>query len=369
MGEKKLLKGCEAIGEAAIQAGAKAFFGYPITPQSEVPEYLSKRLPEVGGVFLQAESEVAASNMLYGAAGAGVRIFTTTSSPGYSLMQEAVSYMAGSELPCVIVNIVRGGPGLGGILPGQGDYKQATRGGGHGDYRTPVLAPSTVQEAADLMIDAFDIADKYRNPVLVLGDGLIGQMMEPVEFKQRSTQVVEKPWATTGAKGRPPNIVNSLYLDAPTLERHNIKLKAKYDAIEKDERRWEEYGNTGKLDILLVAYGTVARVCKTAVDEMTKQGIRVGLFRPISLYPFPDAELRSAARQAKAILDIELSTGQMIDDVKAAVEGRVPVHYYGRVGGIVCTPEEVAFHAGRVIKGEQVYTIGEYAGLVTALTA
>jgi len=369
MGEKKLLKGCEAIGEAAVQAGAKYFFGYPITPQSEVPEYLSKRLPEVGGVFLQAESEVAASNMLYGAAGAGVRVFTTTSSPGYSLMQEAVSYMAGSELPCVIVNIVRGGPGLGGILPSQGDYKQATRGGGHGDYRTPVLAPSTVQEAADLMIDAFDLADKYRNPILVLGDGLIGQMMEPVEFKQRSPVVVDKPWATTGAVGRKPNIINSLYLDAPTLERHNIKLKAKYDAFERDERRWEEYGAKGKLDVLLVAYGTVARVCKTAVDEMTRQGLKVGLFRPITLWPFPMPELRAAARQAKAILDVELSTGQMVEDVRATMAEKVPVHFYGRVGGIVCTPEEVAFHAGRVIKGEQVNTIGEYAGLTTAVTA
>ena len=361
MGEKKLMKGNEALGEAAVQAGALAFFGYPITPQTEVPEYLSKRLPEVGGVFVQAESEVASSNMLYGAAGAGVRVFTSTSSPGYSLMAEGISYLAGAELPAVIIDIVRAGPGLGGILPGQCDYLQTTKGAGHGDYRVINLAPSTVQEAADLMMDAFDLADKYRNPVMVVGDGLIGQMMEPVEFKPRpKLELPAKDWATTGAKdGRQPNIINSLFLEALELEQHNIKLHHKYEAMERDERRWECYGPEGELDLLIVAYGTVARVSKTAADSLNENGHRVGVFRPITLWPFPEPQLMARAKQAKAILVVELSMGQMIEDVRMATHSSLPVHFFGRAGGIVCSPEEVAHEAQRVLDGEQVYTLGD----------
>jgi len=342
---KKLMKGSEAIGEAAVQAGCRLFFGYPITPQNEIPEYLSHRLPQVGGTFVQAESEVAASNMLYGAAGSGERVFTSSSSPGISLMQEAISYIAGSELPCVIVNIMRAGPGLGGILPSQSDYFQATKGGGHGDYRLLVLAPWSVQEAADLVQDAFDLADYYRNPVMILGDGLIGQMMEPVEFKERKPikDLPPKTWAATGCKGdRPTNIINSLFLDPQVLEDHNRKLKAKYEAMERDERRWVEYGTDGDYDVLVVAYGTVARVCSTAVEDLAAQGVRAALFRPVSLYPFPYDALRKAAEKARAILVVELSTGQMVEDVRLAVQGSRPVRFYGRQGGMLASPEEVA---------------------------
>jgi 2-oxoglutarate ferredoxin oxidoreductase subunit alpha len=342
---KKLMKGSEAIGEAAVQAGCRLFFGYPITPQNEIPEYLSHRLPQVGGTFVQAESEVAASNMLYGAAGSGERVFTSSSSPGISLMQEAISYIAGSELPCVIVNIMRAGPGLGGILPSQSDYFQATKGGGHGDYRLLVLAPWSVQEAADLVQDAFDLADYYRNPVMILGDGLIGQMMEPVEFKARKPikDLPPKTWAATGCKGdRPTNIINSLFLDPQVLEDHNRKLKAKYEAMERDEQRWVEYGTDGDYDVLVVAYGTVARVCSTAVEDLAAQGVRAALFRPVSLYPFPYDALRKAAEKARAILVVELSTGQMVEDVRLAVQGSRPVRFYGRQGGMLASPEEVA---------------------------
>jgi 2-oxoglutarate ferredoxin oxidoreductase subunit alpha len=342
---KKLMKGSEAIGEAAVQAGCRLFFGYPITPQNEIPEYLSHRLPQVGGTFVQAESEVAASNMLYGAAGSGERVFTSSSSPGISLMQEAISYIAGSELPCVIVNIMRAGPGLGGILPSQSDYFQATKGGGHGDYRLLVLAPWSVQEAADLVQDAFDLADHYRNPVMILGDGLIGQMMEPVEFKERKPikDLPPKTWAATGCKGdRPTNIINSLFLDPQVLEDHNRKLKAKYEAMERDEQRWFEYGTDGDYDILVVAYGTVARVCSTAVEDLAAQGIRAALFRPVSLYPFPYDALRKASEKARTLLVVELSTGQMVEDVRLAVQGSRPVRFYGRQGGMLASPEEVA---------------------------
>jgi len=284
---KKLMKGCEAIGEAAIQAGCRLFFGYPITPQNEIPEYMSHRLPQVGGTFVQAESEVAASNMLYGAAGSGERVFTSSSSPGISLMMEAISYMAGSELPAVIVNIMRAGPGLGGILPSQGDYFQATKGGGHGDYRLLVLAPWSVQEAADLVRDAFDLADFYRNPVMVLGDGLIGQMMEPVEFRadrRPCRELSPKTWAATGWKGdRPRAIINSLFLDPEVLERHNQHLKAKYDAMERDEQRWAETGAAGDCDVLVVAYGTVARVASSAMEDLQAQGVRVAFMLALLL--------------------------------------------------------------------------------------
>lgn len=344
---RKLMKGCEAIGEAAIRAGCRLFFGYPITPQNEIPEYMSRRLPEVGGTFVQAESEVAASNMLYGAAGTGERVMTSSSSPGISLMMEGLSYIAASELPVVVINIMRGGPGLGGILPSQGDYLQATKGGGHGDYRCLVLAPWSVQEAADLVQDAFDLADYYRNPVIVLGDGLIGQMMEPVEFRDDRKPI--KPiadktqWAARGWKGeRPRAIINSLFLDPEALEQHNRKLKAKYDAMVRDEVRYAEYGCAGSYDVLIVAYGTVARVCKTALDELSEEGVGVALLRPITLFPFPYEAVRKAAEKAKAVLVVELSTGQMLEDVLLAVQGTRPVRFYGRQGGMLASPEEVA---------------------------
>jgi 2-oxoglutarate ferredoxin oxidoreductase subunit alpha len=340
---KKLMKGCEAIGEAAIHAGCRLFFGYPITPQNEIPEYLSGRLPQVGGTFVQAESEVAASNMLYGAAGAGCRCFTSSSSPGISLMMEGVSYMAGAELPVVIVNIMRGGPGLGGILPSQSDYFQATKGGGHGDYRLLVLAPSTVQEAADLVIEAFDLADKYRNPVMVLGDGVIGQMMEPVEFKKtiEPADLPQKPWATVGCKGRTPNIINSLYLKGEELEQHNWHLVEKYRQMQQ-EVRYATYEADGELDVLVVAYGTVARIARTAIDSLKEKGLKIGLFRPITLFPYPSDALVQTAMRARQVLVTELSTGQMVEDVRAAIGVRKPVDFFGRVGGMVMSAEELA---------------------------
>jgi len=355
---KKLMKGCEAIGEAAIRAGCKLFFGYPITPQNEIPEYLAHRLPQVGGTFVQAESEVAASNMIYGAAGTGERVFTSSSSPGISLMQEAVSYMAGSELPVVIVNIMRAGPGLGGILPSQADYLQATKGGGHGDYSAIVLAPWSVQEAADLMGDAFDLADYYRNPVLVLGDGLIGQMMEPVEFPERRVPIKPlepKTWASNGWQGaRPRAVINSLYLDADTLEKHNQDLQAKYATMRRDEVRWKGYGLDQDCDVLVIAYGTVARVCLTAAEEMRESGVKVGILRPITLYPFPYAAIREAAAKAKSVLVVELSAGQMLQDVQIAMAGARPIHFHGRTGGNLVTPEDAAVKMRDVAEGRSV---------------
>jgi 2-oxoglutarate ferredoxin oxidoreductase subunit alpha len=353
---KKLMKGCEAIGEAAIHAGCRLFFGYPITPQNEIPEYMSGRLPQVGGAFVQAESEVAASNMLYGAAGAGCRCITSSSSPGISLMTEGMSYMAGAELPVVIVNIMRGGPGLGGILPSQSDYFQATKGGGHGDYRVLVLAPSTVQEAADLTIEAFDLADRYRNPVIVLGDGIIGQMMEPVEFKKTidPAELPPKPWATTGCRGRAPNIVNSLFLKPEELEEHNWHLQRKYRDMAK-EARHELYRAEGDIDVLIVAYGTVARIARTTVDELAASGVRAGLFRPVTLYPYPAEALVQAAARARQVLVAELSTGQMVEDVRAALAASGKrVEFYGRVGGMVMAAEEL---------GEQVQKVAAAAGV------
>ncbi len=352
---KKLMKGSEAIGEAAVRANCKLFFGYPITPQNEIPEYMSHRLPQVGGTFVQAESEVAASNMIYGAAGTGERVFTSSSSPGISLMAEGISYLAGSELPVVLVNIMRAGPGLGGILPSQADYFQATKGGGHGDYRLLVLAPWSVQEAADLVQDAFDLADFYRNPVMILGDGLIGQMMEPVEFKENRVPckpLKPKDWAATGCKGgRPTNIINSLFLDPQVLEYHNQKLKAKYDTMSRDEVRFTEYGTGDEYDLLIVAYGTVARVCSTAIEDLREDGIKAAMVRPISLFPFPYEAVRRAAKKAKAVLVVELSCGQMIEDVQLALEGSRPVHFYGRQGGMLASPEEVAQKAKEVLAG------------------
>lgn len=348
---KKLLKGCEAIGEAAVQSGCRHFFGYPITPQNEIPEYMSGRLPQVGGTFVQAESEVAASNMLYGAAGAGVRVFTSSSSPGISLMMEALSYIAGAELPVVIVNIMRGGPGLGSIQPSQADYLQATKGGGHGDYRCLVLAPSTVQEAADLMQDAFDLADKYRNPVLVLGDGLIGQMMEPVEFKHslKPEDLPPKEWASTGCKGRAPNIINSLYLQPEDLEAHNLRLQAKFAKFTA-ETRYELYNAEGDYRVLICAFGTVARIAKTAIENLREKGIQAALFRPITLYPFPEEALLKAASKAKAVLVTELNAGQMLEDVKATLGREARISFYGRMGGMITTPEEIVAEVEKLTK-------------------
>jgi len=341
---KVLMKGCEAIGEAAIRAGCRNFFGYPITPQTEVPEYLAKRFPEVDGLFVQAESEVAAINMLYGGAGVGKRVLTTSSSPGISLMAEGVSYIAACHLPVVLVNIVRAGPGLGGILPAQSDYLQATKGHGHGDYKLLVLAPSSVQEAVDLIYDAFDLADKYLTPVMVMGDGMIGQMMEPVDFPPMRDldDLPAKPWAATGARGRKPNIVNSLFLKEETCNANNWKLKEKYDEIEKKEKRWESYHCRGQLDVLIVAYGTMARICKTASDELKKEKKKIGVFRPISLWPYPYEALAKEAAKAKRILVVEMSTGQMVDDVKLAVLGSKPIEFYGLTGGMVPSPDDVA---------------------------
>ena len=350
---KVLMKGCEAIGEAAIRAGCRNFFGYPITPQTEVPEYLAKRFPEVGGEFVQAESEVAAINMLYGGAGVGKRVLTTSSSPGISLMAEGLSYIAACHLPVVVVNIVRAGPGLGGILPAQSDYLQATKGHGHGDYKLVVLAPSSVQEAVDLIYRAFDLADRYLTPVMVIGDGMIGQMMEPVEFPPMRdlADLPAKPWAATGARGRKPNIVNSLYLKEEACHANNLRLKEKYDQIEKREKRSETYGCRGdKLDVLVVAYGTMARICKTAVDEVKKRAKKkVGVFRPVTLWPYPYEALAKEAGKAKRILVVEMSMGQMLEDVKLAVLGKRPIEFYGLTGGLVPSPDDVAGRLRKIL--------------------
>ncbi len=342
---KELWKGNEAIAEAAIRAGCDCFFGYPITPQSEVPEYMSSHLPKAGGVFVQSESEVAAINMVYGAAGAGMRAMTSSSSPGISLKQEGITYLAASELPCVIVNVMRGGPGLGTIQPGQGDYFQATRGGGNGDYRTVVLAPSNVQETADFVQEAFDIADQYRTPVVVLADGLIGQMMEPIEWHPvPRRQLPAKDWAACGKKGRSrTNVINSLFLNPEECDALNRRLTAKYAEIEQNEVRWDT-AFCEDAEVLITAYGTPARIALTALELLREEGVKAGLFRPVTLWPFPEKALRNLADEAhvKVILDVEMSsTGQMLDDVRLAVEGRKPVRYLGRAGGLLPTVEEI----------------------------
>ena len=340
MRRKVLMKGNEAIGEAAIRAGCKGYFGYPITPQSELPEYMSRRFPEAGGTFLQAESELAAINMVYGAAGAGIRVMTSSSSPGISLKQEGISMLAGAELPAVIVNMMRGGPGIGGIQPSQADYYQATRGGGHGDYRVLVLAPSSVQELVDLTWEAFALADQYRNPVLILGDGMMGQMMEPVILPDFETTEVAKPWATTGMKGgRGPNLIHTLHLPADELEEHCHTLFAKYQQIAEQEKRATEYF-TDDAEILVVAYGIVSRVARAAVEQARENGIKAGLFRPVTLWPYPDAALLKASRTAKKVLTVEVSMGQMVEDVRLTINGRLPVEFYGRIGQVP-TPNEI----------------------------
>lgn len=344
---KKLMKGCEAVAEAAIQAGCRYFFGYPITPQNDIPEYMAARLPKVGGCFLQAESEVAAINMVYGAAAAGARCMTSSSSPGISLKQEGMTYLAGAELPCVVVNMVRGGPGLGSIQPSQGDYFQATRGGGHGDYHPIVLAPSSVQEAVDLMHDAFDLADIYRTPAMILADGIIGQMMEPVEFHEHEArELPKKDWAATGwspASDRPRAIVNSLYIEVDELQELNDRLQARYKIIREKETRAELYHTEGA-EIIVCAYGTVARICKSAITLCEKQGLKVGMFRPITVWPFPEKELAAVMAQdsVKKAITVEISAGQMVEDVKLTVNGTKPVEFYGKPGSYTPTAEEIA---------------------------
>ena len=344
---KKLMKGCEAVAEAAIQAGCHYFFGYPITPQNDIPEYMAARLPKVGGCFLQAESEVAAINMVYGAAASGARCMTSSSSPGISLKQEGMTYLAGAELPCVVVNMVRGGPGLGSIQPSQGDYFQATRGGGHGDYHPIVLAPSSVQEAVDLMHDAFDLADIYRTPTMILADGIIGQMMEPVEFHEHeSRELPAKDWAATGwspASNRPRAIVNSLYIEVDELQELNDRLQARYQIIREKETRAELY-NTEGAELIICAYGTVARICKSAIGLLEKKGYKVGLFRPITVWPFPEKELAGVMAQpsVKKAVTVEISAGQMVEDVRLTVNGTKPVEFFGKPGSYTPTAEEIA---------------------------
>jgi 2-oxoglutarate ferredoxin oxidoreductase subunit alpha len=338
---KVLMKGNEAIAEAAIRAGCDAYFGYPITPQTEVLEYMSRRMPELRRAFVQAESELGAINMVYGAACTGARAMTTTSSPGYSLMQESISYLAMSFVPCVIVNIMRGGPGLGNIQPAQGDYFQMTKGGGHGDYSLLVLAPSTVQETVDLIIEAFDLAEKYRQPVTIIADGLIGQIMEPVEFPElKKAKRRVHPWALTGAKGRSKNIITSLFLGSQNLERENILLQERIDDIKANEVRSAEYMMEGA-EIAAVAYGTAGRIVQTAVKQARAEGIPVGLFRPISMFPFPHERLDQIAETVQQFLVVELSAGQMIEDVQLATHCRRPISFFGKMGGAIPLPDDV----------------------------
>jgi 2-oxoglutarate ferredoxin oxidoreductase subunit alpha len=338
--ERVLMKGNEAIAEAAIQAGCDAYFGYPITPQAELLEWMARRMPEEGRAFVQAESELGAINMALGAAATGARVLVSSSSPGISLMAEGMSYMAGSEVPVVLVNVMRGGPGLGSIQPSQSDYFQATKGHGHGDYRVPVLAPSSIGEAIELVALAFDLAERYRTPVMILADGILGQAMEPVELRFPTLPRRSFDWALSGAEGRPPRVVKSLNLRADELERHNLHLQAKYAEIAARETRWagEELEDA---DLVVVAYGTAARVARTAIERARAEGLRAGLFRPITLWPFPSAALAELATRVRGFLTVELSSGQMVEDVRLAVAERRPVAFHGRMGGMVPTPHDV----------------------------
>jgi len=339
------------MAEAAVMSGCRYYFGYPITPQNEVTAYMAKRLPEVGGVFLQAESEVSAINMVYGAGGAGGRVMISSSSPGISLMQEGISYIVGAEIPCVIVNVMRGGPGLGNITAAQSDYLQATKGGGHGDYHLIVLAPASIQEIADMMSKAFDQADKYRNPVMVLMDGILGQMMEPVEFKQKPSDdnlSRSKEWATTGMGNRDkPNLITSLYIEPEALERHNYHLKEKYEKIKQNEVMYESY-NTEGADVVVVAYGITSRIVKTAISMASGEGIRLGLLRPITLWPFPYKAFEKL-NGVKALLTVEMSLEQMHEDVLLAATGRIPVYFLGKPGGVVIEPVEIVNMAKSIL--------------------
>jgi 2-oxoglutarate ferredoxin oxidoreductase subunit alpha len=350
--QKVLMKGNEALAEAAIQAGCRHFFGYPITPQTEVAAYMAKKMPKIGGVFLQAESEIAAINMVLGAASAGVRAMTSSSSPGISLKSEGISYIVGSDLPCLIINVQRGGPGLGGIQPSQSDYWQATRALGHGDSHVLVLAPSTVQEMVDLVFKAFDLADTYRMPAMILADGMLGQMMEPVSIqKPKSAELPPKTWAVTGHENkRPHNIVNSLYLLPAELEQRNFERFARYDKI-KAKEQMAECLYTEDAELIVVAYGASSRIVKSAVKSAREKGLKVGVIRPITLWPFPADVLKKAAATTKAFLVVEMSMGQMIDDVKLAIDCSKPVHFYGRTGGMIPTPAAVLENIEKIMGG------------------
>jgi 2-oxoglutarate ferredoxin oxidoreductase subunit alpha len=352
MGEKVLMKGNEAVAEAAIRAGCRLYFAYPITPQSELIEYMSRMMPKVNGIFIQAESEVSAINMIYGAAGCGKRAMTSSSSPGISLKQEGISYIAGANLPAVIVNVQRGGPGLGDIQPSQGDYFQATKGGGHGDYRSIVLAPNSVQEFADMAAMAFELADKYRNSVIILSDGLLGQMMEPVEFAEAKTEKeVEElgkqhyDWCmhpNVDGENRHHHEINSLEIDPNVLEKHVLKLEEKYKKIEANEVKYEEYNVNEDNEVLCVAFGTASRIVRSAIDQLKEEGRNVGLIRPITVWPYPYKAIEEALHdKVKKVCVFELNLGQMVEDVRLAVNGKVPVEFMGKVGGLVFTPDEV----------------------------
>ena len=341
MAEKVLMKGNEAIAEAAICAGCRHYFGYPITPQTEIAAYMAKKMPKIGGCFLQAESEVAAINMVYGVAATGKRVMTSSSSPGISLKAEGLSYMAGADLPALVVNVQRGGPGLGGIQPSQSDYFQATRGGGHGDYRMIVLAPASVQEMASLTVKGFDLADKYRMTAMILADGTMGQMMEPVSLDFPEPEVIDKPWATNGTEmKREHNVVNSLFLQPDALEKTNFERYERYAYIEQNEAMYEEY-LMEDAEICVTAFGIASRVAKNAINEARKMGIKVGMIRPITLWPFPVAPFKAAADKVKSFISVELSMGQMIEDIKLATACKKPVTLCNRAGGIIPSPEEV----------------------------
>ena len=351
MAEKILMKGNEALAEAAIMAGCRHYFGYPITPQTEVAAYMAKRMPKIGGCFLQAESEIAAINMVIGAASAGKRAMTSSSSPGISLKSEGISYMAGGDLPALSVNVQRGGPGLGGIQPSQSDYFQATRGGGHGDYHLLVLAPSSVQEMADLVSKGFDLAEKYRMPCMLLADGTMGQMMEPVELTERAEAPAEKPWALTGTEGkRKPNIINSLALEPQELEKWNEERFKRYDAVRENEQMSESY-RMEDAEICVVAFGIAARVAQNAIDDARSKGIKAGMIRPITLWPFPEKALKAAAQRCKAFVSVELNMGQMIEDVRLAIDCSRPVSLCCRTGGMIPSPDEVLAAIERAAEG------------------
>ncbi len=351
MAEKILMKGNEALAEAAIMAGCRHYFGYPITPQTEVAAYMSRRMPKIGGCFLQAESEIAAINMVIGAAAAGKRAMTSSSSPGISLKSEGISYMAGCDLPALIVNVQRGGPGLGGIQPSQSDYFQATRGGGHGDYHLLVLAPSSVQEMADLVFKGFDLAEKYRMPCMLLADGTMGQMMEPVELTERTGDPAPKPWALTGTEGkRRPNIINSLALEPAELEKWNEERFQRYDIVREKEQMSESY-RMEDAEICVVAFGIAARVAQNAIDAAREKGIKAGMIRPITLWPFPEKALKAAAEQCKSFISVELNMGQMIEDVRLAIECKRPVSLCCRTGGMIPSPDEVLAAIERAAEG------------------
>ncbi len=343
MGEKKLMRGNEAIAEAAIRAGCRNYFAYPITPQAELLQWMAEHMPErENGTFLQAESEIGAISMVYGAASTGERTMTSSSSPGISLKQEGISYLAGSELPAVIVNIMRGGPGLGNIQPAQGDYFQSTKGGGHGDYRLIALAPSTVPEAAELTFEAFNLADEYRNPVILLADGMIGQMMEPVELPSpiNTSDLPAKPWAATGTNGRDSNTIKSFALGAEKLKSINQDLQEKYKNIKEAETRYEGIG-TEEPDILLVAFGTVARIARTTRRLAKEQGINLGIFRPITLWPFPEERLAELSQKVDTVLTVEMNAGQMVEDVRLSVDSDIDTPFYGEQGGVVPDPNGI----------------------------